>query len=64
MIIEALTIVLFTVLAYAFGVREGLAQAGRLLAVKTTFDDLAVLETMIEAGVPFDRRKLTETRTY
>ena len=64
MIIEALTIVLFTVVAYAFGVREGLAQAGRLLAVKTTFDDLAVLETMLEAGVPFDRRKLTETRTY
>ena len=64
MIIEALTIVLFTVLAYTFGVREGLAQAGRLLAVKTTFDDLAVLETMIEAGVPFDRRKLAETRTY
>jgi len=64
MIIEALTIVLFTVLAYTFGVREGLAQAGRLLAVKTTFDDLAVLETMIEAGVTFDRRKLAETRTY
>ena len=64
MIIEALTIVLFTVVAYTFGVREGLAQAGRLLAVKTTFDDLAVLETMIEAGVPFDRRKLAETRTY
>ena len=64
MIIEALTIVLFTVVAYTFGVREGLAQAGRLLAVKTTFDDLAVLETMLEAGVPFDRRKLAETRTY
>jgi len=52
MIIEALAIVGFAIIAYHIGVNDGLARATRLLQAQSRFDDIA----MLEAGIELDRR--------